>query len=504
LKDEAGCLLRMDKISKSFPGVVALDEVDFDLSTGEVHALIGENGAGKSTLIKILSGIEKMDSGKIILSGKEIEITDARIAGKFGIACIHQELNYVPALTVGENILLGHKFPIKAGRRIDWSELNSRSREILKTVGGDHINPASSMKTLSPADIQIVMVANALSQKARIIIMDEPTSSLTSHEIERLFVMIRQLRNDGVSFIYISHRLDETFSLSDRITVLRNGRYVETLPTKAATKDRLITSMIGKSVSEKYIKRERLIAEETLFEIRNFCGGPINDVSFAVRKREIFGIIGLVGAGRTELARMIFGIDKREKGRVLLHDIEIREDSVNNIIEHGICLVPEDRKTQGLILQHDIRRNITYPILNHYKNRITRKVDVNRESEDSEKAITTLSIKATGVGQKADTLSGGNQQKVVISKWLNAHAKVIIFDEPTKGIDVGAKTDLYLLLENLAEEGTGIIFISSEIPEILGICDRVLVLHEGSNMGIEEVDGLSQDKLLHMMFGEDY
>jgi ABC-type sugar transport system ATPase subunit len=495
-------LLEMKNITKVFPGVTALDDVNFNLKGGEVHALIGENGAGKSTLIKILSGIYQPTEGSIYLNNEEIGIRNPVTAQAYGISVIYQEINFVPNLTVAENIFLGHKLPLKYRHKINWRELNERSYAILKMINGTNIDPTAMIKKLSPASVQMVMIAHAISQKANIIIMDEPTSSLTSSEIDMLFEVINRLKENGVAFIYISHRLEETFSISDRITVLRNGKIVTEMNTKDADKDSLIQAMIGKSINEKYTTRKHIISNNKILEVKKLHGGPLKDISFSVMEGEIFGIIGLLGSGRTELARILFGIDPIDEGDIIFNGKKLENISVPMMIQTGISLIPEERKSQGLILAYDIETNITYPALKRYRKGLFGKLDSKKIKDDSEKMKDTLNIKATSVSQKTEYLSGGNQQKVVIAKWLNINTRLLILDEPTKGIDVGAKTELYLLLKDLVAEGKGIIFISSEIPEILGVCDRVLILHEGKSMGIADIHDLNEHKILHKMFGE--
>ncbi len=469
-------LLRMEHIYKSFPGVDALKDVSFDLRAGEVHALVGENGAGKSTLMKILAGVYQKTSGKIFIEGKEVEINGLFQSQRLGISIIFQEFNLIPHLTVGENIFYG-RFPQRyQWGAIDWKTLWKNSEEILYELGID-IEPRTLVKELSVANMQMVEIAKALSMNSRILVMDEPTSALTQDEIEILFSRINKLKEQGVSIVFISHRLEEIKIISDRITVLRDGIKVETANANDVSQEEIARMMVGREIKEMYPKLDAQIGEVVL-EVKNLSrSGVLNNVNLALHRGEILGIYGLVGAGRTELVRAIFGEDQREKGEIIIEGKPVPIKIPHNAVSRGIGLVPEDRSRQGLLLSQSVKNNITLVNLKKYAH--MGKLSKKQEERAAETQVRSMEIKTPSLDQKVMFLSGGNQQKVVLGKWLERRPKILILDEPTRGIDVGAKAEIHALMSRLAVDGLGIIMISSELPEVLGMSDRVLVMNQG-------------------------
>jgi ribose transport system ATP-binding protein len=473
-------LLKMEHIHKSFPGVHALDDVHFEVFPGEIHALVGENGAGKSTLMKLLSGAYQRDSGAVVWEGQPVEIETPRKAREIGISTIYQELMLTPDLDIAENIFLGREPALSLGRA-DKKQMIAESDRLL-TILDMPLDPRTQVKQLSIAQKQMVEVAKALSQNAKLIIMDEPTSSLTEHETLKLFEVSRNLRQQGVSIVFISHRLDEVFELCDRITVLRDGRYVESANIADTSRDEVIQWMVGRQLGNIFVKEEAKIGE-IIFEVRDLATQQLlQDVSFSLARGEILGFAGLVGAGRTEVMRAIFGIDKRSSGKVFIKGKEVEIYSPEQAIKHKMGFVPEDRKLQAAFLGLTVRENITSASMK----KVCREGFVIRD--DIEKDVAThfvgaMNIKTPSLEQKMMNLSGGNQQKVVISKWLATEPEILIVDEPTRGIDVGSKKEIHALLSHLAQQGIGIIMISSELPEIIGMSDRVVVMHEGRISG---------------------
>ncbi len=469
-----GYLLEMRNITKDFPGVRALDNVNFSLAPGEVHALAGENGAGKSTLMKILAGAEPATSGEILISGRKVELAGPLDAKRLGISVIYQEFDLIPYLSVAENILLGRE--PRRGAFIDWPRLYAQAGEALERLGID-LNLRAVVDRLSVAQKQMTEIAKAVSTDARIIVMDEPSASLTLRELDRLFDLVRTLRRQGVSIIYISHRLEELFEIADRVTVLRDGKWVMTAPVREVTREQLVKYMVGRELTSDYPKRTKPPGRVILTVTGLTRRGVIHDVSFSLREGEVLGITGLVGSGRTEIARAIFGADPVDAGEIRLEDKKIDIEDPRTAIRAGISLATEDRKEQGLVLGMTVRENVTLANLDA----LSRRGFVNRRREVAEasRLVRSLAIKTPGLEQRARNLSGGNQQKLVLAKWLFTNSKVVIFDEPTRGIDVGAKQEIYRLMNDLAEQGVGIIMISSELPEVLGMSDRILVIHEG-------------------------
>lgn len=489
-------LLEMRSIGKRFPGVVALSNVPFDVRKGEVHALVGENGAGKSTLMKIIAGVYTRDSGDMIFKGQLVEFTNPRQAQAAGITTIYQELNQIPQLSITENIFLGSE--IQRGVLIDWPKMHERARELLAKLHLD-VDPRDSLGSLGVGKQQMVEVAKALHHKADLIIMDEPTAALSIREIDDLFDIIRELKAQDVSVIYISHHLEEPFQISDRITVLRDGQHITTQPTETLNIDKLITLMVGRDLSEQFPKEIFQRGEEVL-RVENLTEGKrLQNVSFSAYAGEVLGIAGLVGAGRTELVRAIFGADPIDSGKFFIQGKEIRINNPRDAIRHGIGLLTEDRKQQGLVLKMSTRDNTTLSVLG----RLTRGLLTNRRKETdlTQQFINNLAIKTPSQEQQVFNLSGGTQQKVVLSKWMATEPKVLIFDEPTRGIDVGAKVEIYKLINQLARQGVAIIMVSSELPEILGLSDRILVIHEGCVSGILSRDEASEEKIMEYATG---
>jgi ribose transport system ATP-binding protein len=485
-------LLEMQNITKRYPGVLALDRVNFALLPGEVHALVGENGAGKSTLMKILGGSIQKNEGAVLLNGESMEIDSPAASQQSGIGMIYQDFKLVPELTVAENIFLGNE-PLRQGF-IDFSRMREMAQSALQQLG-DTIVPSSPVKSLSVAQCQIVEIAKALSKKVRILALDEPTASLTGPEIRNLFSVIRKLKSDGVGIIYISHRLDEIFEIADRITVLRDGSVVGNCFVHETDRTRLIQLMVGRPLEDEYPKVQ-LKRKNEILRVENLTSSKLKEVSLTLYRGEILGVAGLVGAGRTELARAIFGADPIEGGKMRLDGKEIRPRSPKEAIEAGIGLLTEDRNLQGLILQMTLRENISLASLHE----LTQGLFINRLKEKSvaEEFMNKLQIKAQSTETVVETLSGGNRQKVVLGRWLFTKSKVLIFDEPTVGIDVGVKFEIYNLINQLALDGVGVMVISSDLPELLGICDLIAVMCEGRISGILAGEEATQEKILKL------
>ncbi|MFF7879462.1 sugar ABC transporter ATP-binding protein [Streptomyces sp. NPDC007896] len=487
-------LLRIEGIRKTFPGVVALDSVDFDLRRGEVHVLLGENGAGKSTLIKMLSGAYQPDSGRVLVDGEEVRIHGAQDSERLGIATIYQEFNLVPDLTVAENIFLGRQ-PRRYGL-IDRKTMEAEAAELLERVGVS-VSPRARVRELGIARLQMVEIAKALSLNARVLIMDEPTAVLTSEEVEKLFAIVRQLREDGVGIVFITHHLEEIAALGDRVTVIRDGKSVGQVPA-STTEDELVRLMVGRSIEQQY-PRVRATGDDgsgtALLTVEGLTrDGVFHDVSFEVRAGEVVGIAGLVGAGRTEVVRAVFGADPYDKGAVKVAGSELRRHDVNAAMAAGIGLIPEDRKGQGLLLDASVEENlglVTMRAATHGG-----LVDLKGQREAAARIAEQLGVRMAGLGQHVRTLSGGNQQKVVIGKWLLADTKVLILDEPTRGIDVGAKVEIYQLVNELTAAGAAVLMISSDLPEVLGMSDRVLVMAQGRIAGELSADEATQDSVM--------
>ena len=475
--DPSAPLLQMRGIDKRFPGVHALAGVDVELHAGEVLGLVGENGAGKSTLIKVLAGAHLPDAGSIHLEGKEVWLGSPAAARRAGIAVLYQEFNLVPTLTARENIFLGRE----ASRGWVWRRHERRlARRQLERLNL-RIDPDTPCRELTAAQQQLVEMAKALAVDARILVMDEPTAALTVQEAERLFAVLRDLKSQGIGIVYVSHHLDEIFALADRVTVLRDGRHVATLPVAELHRDLLIEMMVGRQLDSEFPRRQVVRGEERLV-VRGLCRGRrVRDVSFCIRRGEVLGLTGLVGAGRSETARLLFGADRPDRGEIAVDGRILHLRHPRDAIGHGICLLTEDRQGQGLVLGHSVGDNFALPNLG----RFSRGGFVNGRQvrRALDRYVQRLRIRLASPDQAAGTLSGGNQQKVVLAKWLEADSRVLIFDEPTRGIDVGARYEIYQLINDLAAEGKAVLLISSEFPEVLGMADRILVMHEGRIAG---------------------
>ena len=467
-------LLKMENITKGFPGTVALDNVSFECRKGEVHALVGENGAGKSTLMKILSGAYTQDHGDISFCGKKIKISDPRHRQELGIGIIMQEFNLLPYLTVEENIFLGREKTKRMGL-IEGKLIHEESKKLLKSLNVD-IDPTVKVERLTTAQRQFVEIAKALSLGAELLIMDEPSATLTGHELEYLFEVIRVLKAKGTSIIYISHRLVEIYQIADRVTVLKDGKVMDTRDIKDVTRDQLVELMVGRTISETFPKRTGKFGG-TMLSVENLTNKNLpHPTHFEIRSGEILGLAGLVGAGRTELAKAIFGSDSITTGTIAVNSHKVKIKNPSDAVRNGIVLIPEDRKLEGLVEIRTIRQNISLPNLKTMS--WLGFIKGKKEKQEVKKSIEQLSIRCSGMNQYAKDLSGGNQQKVVLAKWLVRLPKVIILDEPTRGIDVGAKSEIYAIMRNLANQGIAILMISSELPEILGMADRIIVMHE--------------------------
>jgi rhamnose transport system ATP-binding protein len=485
-------ILELKNISKSFSGVEVLHNVSFELRPGEVHALLGENGAGKSTLVKIITGVHHPDHGEIFLHDEPVHFSDARESRQAGIAAIYQELSLFPDLDVAENIFAGRQ-PVTPGSRVDWRKLYAEAGKLLESLGVK-LDLKQKARTLSIAQQQMVEIARAFSINAQILIMDEPTSSLTLHEVDDLFRLVRRLRAEGTAIIFISHRLEELFSLADRVTVLRDGSYVDTRSMKDVTRDVLIRMMVGRTITNLFPKQD-VQAGDIVLKVENLsCTGSFHDVSFELRRGEILGLAGLVGAGRTNVARAIFGVEPATGGRIQVEGRDVVVTSPQQAIRLGLAYVPEDRQLHGLIPAMPLTPNISLPILHHF-------AQLGWLQDKSERklaydAALQMEVRANNIWQLARELSGGNQQKVVLAKWLSTNPRILILDEPTRGIDVGTKAAVHGLMSKLASEGMAILMISSELPEILGMSDRVIVMREGHVTGHFSRAEATQEKII--------
>jgi ribose transport system ATP-binding protein len=496
-------ILRMEGISKSFPGVQALDDVDFEVAVGEVVALVGENGAGKSTLMKILCGAYRKDAGRIFLQDQEIEIESPHHAQQLGIAIIYQEFNLTPNQSAAANIFIARE-PRQGGlgrflNFVDRQRMEREAQGHLDRVGA-HVPASELIRDLSVAQQQMVEVAKALAVDARIIVMDEPTSALGEDEVETLFEIIATLKEQGIAIVFISHRLEEVFRISDRVVVLRDGRRIGSMPISQATSDEVIRMMVGRELTEMFYKEQAEIGAP-LLEVRGLTRrGVVEDVGFTLRRGEILGFAGLVGAGRTETARLLFGVDRKDAGEVWIDGKQVNINSPVEAVAAGLGFVPEDRGLQGLVLKLPVLENIVLPTLDNHSR--VGWLDQRALYTTAQDYVGKLNIRTPHLRQKAMFLSGGNQQKVVLAKWLALHPQVLILDEPTRGIDVGAKAEVHALMSQLAQAGMGIIMISSELPEILGMSDRILVMHEGRVAAILDRSEATQEKIMAYASGE--
>jgi ribose transport system ATP-binding protein len=486
-------ILEMQNVTKDFPGVRALENVSLQLRKGEVHALVGENGAGKSTLMRILFGVHQKDSGNIMLRGEEVSILNPSHAQRLGISMVHQELNLVPQMNAAQNIALGHE-TTHAGAILDWPAVYGMCRENLAKLGAEDINSKVPVRKLSVAHRQLVEIAKALSWNAEIIVMDEPTSSLTESEAEELFSRIKSLRDRGVSVIFISHHIDEIFRIADRVTVLRDGKNVATREISDVDSDSLIHMMVGRAVNTLFEKEQSHKGGESLRVEGLERRGVLHDIHFTAYKGEILGIAGLVGSGRTELVRAIFGADPIDAGEIYIEGKRVRIKSPQDAINNGISLLTEDRKGQGMVLLMPVKDNIVLASME----KVSRGLILNlaKMRELAAKYVSDLNIRTPSVDRAVKYLSGGNQQKVIVAKWLCKNSSIFIFDEPTRGIDVGAKVEVHRLMNHLAQQGASILMISSELPEILGMSDRILVMREGRIVGELDRDAATQETIM--------
>ncbi|MBB6465660.1 ribose transport system ATP-binding protein/rhamnose transport system ATP-binding protein [Aminobacter lissarensis] len=467
-------------MSKSFGGVKVLKEVSFDVRPGEVHALLGENGAGKSTLIKMMSGLYTPDAGTIVADGKELKFSSTRDAGAAGIATVYQELLLFPELSVAENVFLGN-YPRTSAGIIDWAEVRRRTRDLLDQLDTYDLDVDTKVLSLSVAQRQRVEIAKALSKNARILIMDEPTASLVESDVQRLMAVVRQLRERGVGIVYVSHRMPEIFALADRVTVLRDGAHVATRDIGEVDENQLVSMMVGRSIESLFPKADASIGE-TVLKVTNLNHGRhVRDISFELKRGEILGIAGLVGSGRTELALTLFGMTPATSGEIAMEGKVVRIGSPRQARDLGIAYVPEDRGQQGLVKAMAIRKNVSMATIERLSSGIF--IKAGEEAQRALDAVKRLSIRCRNIGQPVGELSGGNQQKVVIAKWLETKPKVLILDEPTRGVDVGAKAEIHTIMGELVKQGVAIIMISSELPEVLGMSDRVLVISGGCITG---------------------
>ncbi|MGM0365906.1 MAG: sugar ABC transporter ATP-binding protein [Actinomycetota bacterium] len=492
MTEENNIILRMENIRKTFPGVVALDNVSIDLNKGEVLGILGENGAGKSTLIKILAGTYLKDSGSIFIEGQKVEFKNPAQAMAAGIRVIYQELNTMENLTVAENIFLGEQEVKKPFPIINWKKMVEESRKILKQLNID-INPNTVMEDLSVSEKQVIEIAKAISKKAKILVMDEPTAALSEEDKDSLFEIIKTLKDSGVSIIYISHRLKEIFEITDRVTVLRDGKKIGTVDTKNTSDNQLVTMMVGRDISDMYPKRKVPIGE-VVMRVKNLKAEGIEDVSFELRKGEILGVFGLLGSGKTHLVKTLFGANPLKAGEVYLNGDKINIRKPWQAIDNNIGMVPVDRKLEGLALMLGVKENITMANIEELGKGFLIKKSVEREKANQ--WVSSLGINTPSINQEVNSLSGGNQQKVVLARWLESGSKIIILNEPTRGIDVGSKIEIYKLMQDLCEKGAAVIMISSELPEILSISDRILVISGGTITGEYSTGEATEEKLM--------
>ncbi len=495
-------ILHFENLTKRFPGVVALSEVTFSIRRGEVHALVGENGAGKSTLIKIVTGVYQKTSGEVFFEGKPVNFLNPHEALRHGIAAIYQEFNLIPALTVAENIFMGHHF-VRRGVFVDWNRVRKEAQELMRFLDVD-IDVDAKVRDLGVAKKQVVEIAKALSHKAKVLIMDEPTATLAQKEIEGLFRIIKFLKSEGVTIVYISHRLEEIYEVCDRVTVLRDGHHIATRDVQDVSMEDLIRMMVGREVVEKFPRVVHTAGEEVLRVEGLTRRGVLENISFTLRKGEILCIAGMVGSGRTELLRAIYGVDPIDEGRIYVRGREVEIRSPLDAINHGIALLPEERKVQGLVLLLSVLDNLGLPILPSVS--VRGFVNDLRLRAIAQDMVSHMNIKTPSLYQKVMYLSGGNQQKVVLGKWFARKCDIYLFDEPTRGIDVGAKVEIYHLMNRLLERGASIIMVSSELPEVLAMSDRILVMREGRIVGELYKEEATKEAVLRLALGrrEEY
>lgn len=498
---DAALLLRCRRIRKAFPGVVALDGVGLEVAAGTVHALVGENGAGKSTLIRILSGALGADEGVIEIDGEGVEITDVRAAQRYGIGVVHQELNLVPDLSVSENIFLGRWPRSRWTGLVDFKSLDRRASRLLGSLGIS-LPVGESAGALTVARQQVVDIAHALSLDARILILDEPSAVLTPHELGTLFALLRDLKRRGVGIIYISHRLDEVFELADRVTVLRDGKVISSRPIEQVSRNSMIAEMVGRDLGDEFPRRGASLGDRVLDVAGLSLEGRFCEVTFAVRAGEVFGLTGLVGSGRSSVLKAIFGAVGASSGALRVADVRGPFESPRQAMSAGVACLVEDRKREGLLLGRNVRENITLTSLSTFS--ACGLLSRTRERVATRRLMDDLRIKATGTEAPVTTLSGGNQQKVLLARWMGRAHRVMLLDEPTRGVDVGAKVELYKLINRLAEEGAAVVLVSSELPEVIGMADRIGVMHEGRMTGILDNDRgqVTQEQIMVLASGE--
>lgn len=485
-------VLEVKNISKEFPGVKALDDIHLLLGKGEVHALCGENGAGKSTLIKILAGTYRKDEGEIFFEGRKVELHSAHDSLSMGIKVVFQELSLIPGLTVAENVFL-ESFPLKRNRTIDWQTMNERTTEILKTIGLD-VDPRLLVNRLTISQQQMVEIGRALSHEAKVIIMDEPTSALSPKEIQALFHAIDQLKKMGIAILYVTHKLEEVFEICDKITVFRDGRFISMNNIKDTNPNQVVTDMVGREINTLFPKSDTAKGEVVLKVSNLVTEKKLQGVSLELKSGEVIGVFGLLGAGRTELAKAIFGLDPVTGGEVSVSGEKIKPHSTSHATSAGMGLLTEDRKEEGLVLQMSVAQNMTLPSLKDFSN--FGFINRGEEAKRSQEFVDKISIKTPSLKQKIMYLSGGNQQKVLLARWLMKTLKVIILDEPTRGIDVGAKAEIHKLIDDLAKEGVAVLVMTSEMPELLGVSDHIIVMNDGKVTGEFQRDEATQEKVL--------
>lgn len=491
-------MIQMSGITKAFNGNVVLENVQFELTNGEIHALMGENGAGKSTMMKILSGIYPKDAGEIKVDGQAVQFKTPKDAERLGIIVIHQELNMLPDLTVAQNLFLGKELTYGKTGVLKNRQMEKEAAELLSKLGLD-INPRTRTGDLSVGKQQIIEIAKAIASDAKYIVMDEPTAALTDREIETLFKTIHELKAKGISFVYISHRMEEIFAICDRITILRDGQYVGVRNIPETNFDEIVAMMVGRELGERFPERKCAIGD-TKLEVRNLTvNGLFQDISFKLRRGEVLGVAGLMGAGRTEVAQTIFGYRKANKGEIFIDGKKVSIKSPVDAMKYGIGFVTEDRKTEGLVLDFSIKDNIA--LANLEKCSSSGIVKIDKENKMVAKYIEDLKIRTSGPHQSAKSLSGGNQQKVVIAKWLGTDPELLILDEPTRGVDIGAKKEIYHIINQLAEAGVAILMISSELPEVIGMADRVIVMKEGNLTGEVNKEKMTQEVIMQYATG---
>jgi ABC-type sugar transport system ATPase subunit len=491
-------IIRLENVRKSFSGVPVLKGIDMTVYKGEALALIGENGAGKSTLMKILAGAYSKDEGRIFIDEEEVVIKNPMDARSKGVSIIYQELSLIPTITAAENVFLG-RLP-KIGNVVDWKKIYRDSASYFERIALQ-VNPKTLIRDISIAQRQMVEIARALSLKSKIVIMDEPTSSLADTEVAKLFEIINQLKAEGVSVIYISHKLEEVLTICDRVTVLKDGALSGVRNIKDTSKDEMVSLMVGRDLDNYYPKRKSRPSREVLLEVKNLkSGSAVKDVSFTLHKGEVLGLAGLVGAGRTETMRAIFGADKKDSGQVFLNQQEVHIRKPKDAIRLRIAFATEDRRIEGLVMKMSVKENTTLANFSSFASPAGI-IDLKKEKQIAKEYVEKLRTRTDSINKIVMNLSGGNQQKVVISKWLNTHAQVYIFDEPTRGIDVGAKAEIYQLMINLAEEGCGVIMVSSELPEVMVVSDRILVMHEGQIAGEVAKEEATEESIMAYAVG---